>query len=81
MIEALVRDLPNAEKGFALFFSAAPFPGHQAELIWLREDAGGNWYREERTGMEGSLCPALNLYFPSAPKKLYCAAMEKSEFS
>jgi hypothetical protein len=78
MIDILVKDLPDAENGFALFFSLAPFPRYQAELVWVREDAGGNWYRETSTGMEGWLCPALFKYFPIAPKRLYCAAAEKS---
>ena len=42
---------------------------------WLREDCGGNWYREKTTGMEGWLCPALLRYFEIAPKRLYLAAL------
>lgn len=32
MIDGLVSDLPNAERGFRLLFSAAPFPGFQVKL-------------------------------------------------
>jgi Family of unknown function (DUF6717) len=74
MIEALVREIPDAENGFMLLFSAFSFPGQDRELVWLREDGGGNWYRETSTGLEGWLCPALYKYFEQAPKKLYCAA-------
>jgi Family of unknown function (DUF6717) len=78
MIEALVKEIPDAENGFMLLFSAFPFPGHDGELVWLREDGGGNWYRETRTGLEGWLCPALYQYFKQgAPKRLYCAARAK----
>jgi hypothetical protein len=55
---------------FLLIFSAQPFPGHQAELEWVREEDGGNWYRSE--GMEAWLCPALFKYFKSAPARIYC---------
>ena len=33
MIEALVADIPNADRGFRLLFSANPFPGYQAEML------------------------------------------------
>jgi len=29
MIDHLVADVPNADYGLRLFFSAQPFPGHQ----------------------------------------------------
>jgi hypothetical protein len=29
MIDRVVTDIPNAERGFTLIFSGAPFPGHQ----------------------------------------------------
>jgi hypothetical protein len=74
MIDVFVRDIPEAESGFALYFSECPFPGHQAELVWVREEAGGNWYRETRTGLEGWLCPSLFRYFAIAPPRLFCAA-------
>lgn len=72
MVDILVRDIPNAGDGFKLFFSANPFPGFQAELIWMREEYGGNWYRWERENLEGWLCPALFKYFQQAPVKIYC---------
>ena len=74
IIEDLVKDLPSAEDGFALFFAAAPFPKFQAELVWLREEFGGDWYRVEATGREGWLCPALRRYYETAPAQLYFAA-------
>lgn len=74
MIDILVSDIPNAEKGFKLLFSGNPFPGYQAELIWQRNEYGGNWYSWDQKNMEGWLCPALFKYFGEAPTKLYCKA-------
>ena len=72
MIDRVVADIPNAERGFTLIFSATPFPGHQHQLDWLRTDPdGGNWYRSAALDLEGWLCPALLLYFAEAPKHLY----------
>ncbi len=71
MINGLVQDIPDAKNGFRLTFSAAPFPGSQQELIWVREEAGGNWYRTESPAQEGWLCPALFKYLPDAPQRIY----------
>src|SRR6516162_8024337 len=47
MIDRVVADLPDAELGFTLVFSATPFPGHQYRLDWRRAAATGitpsNW--------------------------------------
>ncbi|MCL1467528.1 DUF6717 family protein [Argonema galeatum] len=74
MIDILVQDIPNADKGFKLLFSVNPFPGYQAELVWLREEYGGNWYRWHQKNMEGWLCPALFKYFSEPPIKIYSKA-------
>jgi Family of unknown function (DUF6717) len=71
MIDRVVADIPDADRGFTLVFSAAPFPDHQLRLDWDREDSGGNWYRSADLGMEGWLCPALFKYFPAAPKSIF----------
>ncbi|MFN3653401.1 MAG: DUF6717 family protein [Armatimonadota bacterium] len=54
-----------------LIFSQQPFPGASVHLQWLREEAGGNWYRDLESGREGWLCPALLRYFPKAPADLH----------
>ena len=77
MIDKLVETIPDAEKGFRLIFSATPFPGYTAELIWRREEFGGNWYYSPQFDMEGWLCPALFKYFESAPRQLYGRAEPK----
>ena len=66
MIDTIVANIPNAEKGFRLLFASAPFPGYQVELEKVREEYEGVWYRWDDNG-EGWLCPALFLYFPEAP--------------
>jgi hypothetical protein len=74
MIDSLVQDIPNASKGFKLLFSENPFPGYQVELIWVRDEYRGNWYRWQPQNKEGWLCPALFRYFSEAPQKIYCKA-------
>jgi len=71
MIDALVKDIPDADKGFKLIFSATAFPGHGVKLEWRRFEAGGNWYYSAELNMEGWLCPALFKYFDQAPLELY----------
>lgn len=78
MIDRFVTDIPDANQGFNLLFSASPFPGYQAELIWMREEYGGNWYSWRKHQMEGWLCPALFKYFTEAPQNLYCKAEPKA---
>lgn len=74
MIEVLVKDIPNADQGFRLLFSAKPFPGHQKQLRWLRSDGTGNWYALDEPPMEGWICPAMFKYYSEAPKNLYVKA-------
>jgi hypothetical protein len=70
-IDRIVEDIPDAENGFSLIFSASPFPGHQFQLDWQRVEGGGNWYHSAQFNIEGWLCPALYLYFDEAPQHLY----------
>lgn len=81
MISRLVesKGIPNATRGFTLTFAAEPFPGHDAELHWLRSDGHeGNWYEGTVVGqrMEGWLCPALLLYFEQAPPRIFVRCEE-----
>jgi hypothetical protein len=71
IIQRLVKEIPNAESGFTLVFSAQPFPGFQTQLEWRREELGGNWYYSPALDMEGWLCPALFKYFETAPQTIY----------
>jgi hypothetical protein len=74
IIDQAVAGIPNADEGFLLLFSANPFPGATIALTWVREEIGGHWYRCDETGMEGWLCPALLLYLPEPPPRLYAQA-------
>jgi len=79
MIDVLVADIPNADKGFRMLFSATPFPGHTVKLEWRREEHGGNWYFSPKFEMEGWLCPALFKYFDKAPNEIYVKAEPRSK--
>jgi hypothetical protein len=77
MIDAMVKDIPDAQKGFRLLFSTQPFPGHTHKLIWRRKDNSGNWYYCEQYDKEGWLCPALFKYYREAPREIYIKAEAK----
>jgi len=77
MIEKATASIPEARKGFKLFFSPAPFPGYTVKLEWRRTEFGGNWYWCEQYGIEGWLCPALCRYFDQAPREIYARAEPK----
>ena len=79
MIDTLIaaKGIPQAATGFSLCFSNLPFAGYDVELKWLRADpAEGNWYSAIVAGkyLEGWLCPALFLYFESAPLRIFVQA-------
>jgi hypothetical protein len=80
IIDHLVENLREPEKGFTLLFSAQPFPGHQAVFEWRRKDRGGNWYFSPAHGLEGWLCPALFKYFDreQVPDRIYAQVKSKS---
>ena len=66
------------EKGLTVTFSGVPFPGSNLVLEHITQDEHkvGNWYKAIKSdfkvkGREGWLCPALFLYFPTAPKNIY----------
>lgn len=77
MIDIMVRDIPNAEQGFRLLFSARVFPGYMFKLQWRRGDMDGNWYYCEAVDREGWLCPALLKYFAEPPEEIYVKAEPK----
>jgi len=71
IIDRMVGDIPDAQGGFTLVFSARPFPGYDLKLQWRREEYDGNWYFSPDLNMEGWLCPALLRYFDAVPLELY----------
>ncbi|MFC2172122.1 DUF6717 family protein [Acidobacteriota bacterium] len=81
MIDCMVEDIPGANMGFKLIFSASPFPGHQAELTWMREEDDGHWYEWKDQNISGWLCPVLLRFFADAPRRLYIKAEQVQERS
>lgn len=74
MIDHLVADIPNADEGFRLTFSAQPFPDYEKKLTWVRGDSVGNYYKLDEPPMEGWICPALFKYYETPPAALYVKA-------
>ena len=70
----LSKDIPNAQKGFRLIFSADPFPGYQQKVARIGDEMGGSWYESANPPMKGWLCPALLRYFDAAPAEIYVRA-------
>ena len=80
VIEALASAIPDANAGFALTFSASPFPGYQAVFEWRREESGGNWYYGPDLDADGWLCPALLKYFDEAPARIFAQFTPRKEW-
>jgi hypothetical protein len=78
IIDRMVEEMPGAESGVTIFFSAGPFPGSQHEFQWRRDESGGNWYYSPEFDLEGWLCPALFRYFDQAPPRLDVQVKSKS---
>ena len=77
MMDAMVKDIHDPERGFRLLFSTQPFPGYSHKLAWRRGDKSGNWYYSEEFRKEGWLCPGLFKYYKDAPKEIYVKAEKK----
>ncbi len=78
IMDRFAADLPQADGGFRLIFSAEPFPGYALKFDWVRPEMSGNVYHSPALGMDGWLCPALLKYFAEAPPALYVKAEGKS---
>jgi hypothetical protein len=71
MIELLVEAIPNTKAGFKLSFADQFFPGCQAALIWLQEEADGDWYAWQERGLKAWLGKGMYQYFAAPPPILY----------
>ncbi|MCS7014586.1 MAG: DUF6717 family protein [Gemmatales bacterium] len=71
VLDRITAHIPEAEHGVTILFSDQPFPGYEHEFVWMRDEFGGAWYTDPRTGQEGWLCSALLRYFPEPPPRLY----------
>lgn len=78
MIDRVTHDIPDAENGFVLVFSAEAFPGAQLMLEWRRQDGSGNIYYAPQLDLEGWLCPALFRYFDGTPPRLHVQVRPKA---
>ena len=58
MIDRVVADIPDAERGFTMIFSTTPFPGHQHRLDWRREGSSDRVDRRIASARDG-ICGAL----------------------
>ena len=77
------KAIPHPHQGFAMTFASEPFDGHDVQVTRLTAGEASrrglpaydnsNWYEGDILGdhMVGWLCPALLLYFRSAPDRLY----------
>jgi hypothetical protein len=71
MMEHLVAGIVDAHKGFALYFSAKPFPGAQVRVDRVKPEYGGNWYSLIVDGEERLALPRpLPVLFGSAEDDL-----------
>ncbi len=78
IIDRIVENIPDPEKGVTILFSAQKFPGYQHEFVWRREEFGGNWYFSPQFDIEGWLCPALFKYFEQAPERIFAQAKPRN---
>ena len=78
MIDRVTADIPHADRGFVMVFSAIPFPSHQFRLDWRREEGAGNVYYSRELDAEGWLCPALLRYFENRPSEIFIQVKAKS---
>ena len=74
ILDKMVKDIPDADKGFRLLFSARDFPGATHKFLLRRPEKGGNWYYCEQFDKEGWLCPGLFKYYREAPEEFYVKA-------
>lgn len=80
MIDEMVKDIPNASKGFSMCFSLMEPPvENHFHVKLMAEEHGGGWYRDVKTRKAGWLCPATLNYFPAFPKEMYVWALELKE--
>lgn len=71
MINHFTAEIPTADTGFQLTFSAQPFPTAQAFLTKECDADGGAWYVVGN--FRGWLCPALLKYFDTPPNEIHFA--------
>jgi hypothetical protein len=78
LLNELVKDMPQAREGFRLLCSTKSFKGYQKKLVWVRAEAGGNYYAlADNKALKGLLRPSMFRYFSKTPKTLYLKVESK----
>lgn len=71
IINKIIND--NDCNKFTLIFSDIEMPKY--DLLLEKDNSRinivGTWYKCEKLKKTGWLCPALNIYFPRSPEKIY----------
>ncbi len=80
IIDNMVNEIPNAEKGFLCIYSKNSFPTYQYQLkLKTRGNVTtGNWYTCKELGIDGWLCGALYKYFEVEPESIYLQVKEST---
>jgi hypothetical protein len=76
IINAVVKDIPNAKDGFRLLFSNFPFPEYDLILKYDDEEYGGWWYTAHGMKGKGWLCAAAQNYFDGPPAEIFVKVEE-----
>lgn len=70
--DTAIERLADGVDAVNLTFSAIPFPGHKLVLDKVKGGpTTGTDYHCKELNLDMWLCPALNLYFPESPDKVY----------
>ncbi|HEX5151290.1 MAG TPA: DUF6717 family protein [Parafilimonas sp.] len=69
--DTLLDRIINGRDSVTAIFSGKKFPTAQLELTFIEGDATGSIYWCEQFQHQLWLCPALFLYYPVAPKRIY----------
>jgi hypothetical protein len=70
-LDRLLRDVPDASRGFRIELSDRPFPGFVSHLIRQDDEYGGYWYASDDPSMKGWFGPVLEHYFKAVPAELF----------
>jgi hypothetical protein len=65
------RCMPKPSDSCRLTISANEFPGARHRVDLVGAEHGGHWYLHREYGIKGWLCPALLLFFPEAPQRIW----------
>lgn len=70
-LDRLLRDIPDASRGFRIELSNHSFPGYVSHLMRQDDEFGGYWCASDDPSMKGWFGPALEHYFKAPPAQLF----------